>query len=261
MSFDILWENPPYDWDVVDDDSQRLEKTFYKSHKGLVSPYGIVILLIPFGVLESCINLLSRLGELRVFAFPEAEYRIFKQIVVIGRQYLTTDEDENYRTNQKLLKSIVRDIPAETAYMHLETTEQAALKGEKLYKVKRSGNRVTFRSRRIDPVEVFTFVQSSKLNRLIEELQTINSITTITPCSPLTDGHLAMLLASGMMDGEFIAADGDRYVVKGSVKSGCLETTECGESGETTRITQRTLYSIVVKSINLTKGEMEIITA
>jgi predicted RNA methylase len=262
MSFDVLWENPPYDWDVVDDDSQRLEKTFYKAHKGLVSPYGIIILLIPFSVLESCVNLLSRLGELRVFAFPKTEYQVFKQVVIIGRQYLTTDEDENYKSNQKLLKSIVRDIPAETAYLHLETTEQAALKGEKLYVVNRSGNRVTFRSRRIDPEEVFQLASSSKLNRLIdEELQSINQINQITPISPLTDGHLAMLLASGMMDGEFTSSDGDRYVVKGSVKSGCLESTECGESGETTRITQRTTYSIVVKSINLSKGTMEVITA
>jgi predicted RNA methylase len=150
LSFDILWENPPYDWDVVDgEDSQRLEKTFYKAHKGLVSPYGIVVLLIPFSVLESCVNLLSRLGELRVFAFPRQEYKVFRQVVIIGRQYLTTDEDENYRQNQKLLKTICK-LPAETAYMHLETTEQAALKGEKLSKVVRSVNRVTFRSRRID---------------------------------------------------------------------------------------------------------------
>jgi SAM-dependent methyltransferase len=261
MSYDVLWENPPYDWDVTEDDSQRLEKTFYKAHKGLVSPHGIIVFLIPFGVLQSCVNLLSRLRELRVFAFPEQEYKVFKQLVIIGRQYLHTDEDENYKTNQKYLKSIIRDIPAETAYEILETTEQAALKGEKLYKVERTGNRVTFRSKRIDPEEVYGLVQTSKLSGLLGELQTIQTINTITPISPLTDGHLAMLLASGMMDGEFIGSDGDRYVVKGSVKSGVSESEELSEDGKAAKITQRTNYTIVVKSINLTQGTMEIITA
>jgi SAM-dependent methyltransferase len=261
MSFDVLWENPPYDWDVVEDDTQRVEKTFYKAHKGLVSPNGLILFLIPFCVLKSCVNLLSRLRELRVFAFPKGEYEVFKQIVVMGKQYLHTDEDENYKSNHQLLQSIVKSVPAETAYEHLTTTEQAALKGEKLYLVERSGNPVIFRSKRIDPEEVYELVKASKLSQLLGELQTIDEIKTIIPIAPLTEGHLAMLLAAGMMDGEFVGSDGERYVVKGSVKAGTTETETMDAGGETSKILQRTNYNIVVKSINLTRGTMEIISA
>jgi 16S rRNA G966 N2-methylase RsmD len=262
-TFDVLWENPPYDWDVVENDSQRVEKTFYKAHRGYISKEGILVFLIPFGVLESCINLLSVLRDVKVFAFPPQEYKVFRQIVVIGRQYgCTTQDDDNYKMNSKYLKSIVREVPADRAYEYLETTEHAAERGEILYTVEPTGNgaQALFKSKRIVPEEVYQLVRQSKLNEIMRELQSIDEINTISPISPLTDGHLAMLLAAGMMDGAFVGDDGDRYVVKGSVKCGVQET-ECFSEDGSSRITQRTTYSIVVKSINLTRGTMEIISA
>ncbi len=73
------------------------------------------------------------------------------------------------------------------------------------------------------------------------------SDSLIRPLTPLRDGHLAMLLASGMMNGEVVGDDGQRLIVKGSVRKVQEHTVE--ETRESTKYVSTDRYEITVRAI------------
>ena len=81
-AFSLLWLNPPYDWD----DSRRLEAKFLEAHLRYLAPRGWLVFIIPHQALKSVAKTLAKLGDLRIYAFPEPEFQAFKQVVVIGQQ-------------------------------------------------------------------------------------------------------------------------------------------------------------------------------
>jgi hypothetical protein len=79
-------------------------------------------------------------------------------------------------------------------------------------------------------------------------------LKNIRPLSPLTEGHLAMLIAAGMMDGYVETPEGERLVVKGFINAYNKES----KIDDKTVI--RKTYEITVKAVNLTSREMMTIT-
>ena len=88
-AFSLLYLNPPYDWNVRNDEvsaSERHERTFLRDTIGYLIPGGVLVYLIPQSRLDKTIAkiLAYRFGDVRVFRFPDEEYKSFKQVVIFG---------------------------------------------------------------------------------------------------------------------------------------------------------------------------------
>ncbi|MGB5993224.1 MAG: DUF6094 domain-containing protein, partial [Desulfobacterales bacterium] len=82
-AFSMLYLNPPYDWAVKDDEvsaSERYERTFLRNTVRYLIPSGVLVYLIPQVRLDKTIAkiLAYRFKDVKVFRFPEDEYKAFK---------------------------------------------------------------------------------------------------------------------------------------------------------------------------------------
>ena len=99
QAFSILYLNPPYDWAIRNDDvssSERYERTFLRNTIRYLIPGGVLIYLIPQSRIDKNITKIMayRFENVRVFRFPDEEYRTFKQAVIFGvlKRKPVTDE-------------------------------------------------------------------------------------------------------------------------------------------------------------------------
>ena len=88
-AFSLLYLNPPYDWSIRNDEvsaSERHERTFLRDTICYLIPGGVLVYLIPQSRLDKTIAkiLAYRFGDVRVFRFPDEEYKSFKQVVIFG---------------------------------------------------------------------------------------------------------------------------------------------------------------------------------
>lgn len=84
--FNLLWLNPPYQEGF----SERAELTFLRAltsaKQGVLMKGGILLFCIPQYILKDTAGVLSgRFQDLTVYRFTDANYDVFKQVVVIGR--------------------------------------------------------------------------------------------------------------------------------------------------------------------------------
>lgn len=247
-SFDLLFLNPPYDWDVkteVDSKSVRTEKRFLQRHLGSLRNMGWLVYIIPFTSLESTYKLLAqKLLKPYVFVFPEEEYR-FKQVVVIG-QYLTAGGKNRYDKNIAMFQSMLKYVPSGKAYQYLITTSDIP----ELFSVEAKGKIDVYESMRVDPEAVLHLVKKSDLYRLINEKNQSRGL--INPLALLSEGHTAMLLASGAMNGRV-----DDLVIKGKVNAFMEEVgSEVDEAGEKEKIRSRRKYEVIVNAFDLSTGQL-----
>ena len=257
-AFDVLFENPPYDTDMKDIDGTtiRLEKKFLTNHlRYLKSEGGLLILIIPIKSVEIVKGFLTKLKDLRIFAFPEDEYLYFKQVVITG---VTTrfSGKQNYDKNSLLIDKVINNTDHKHAYRDLETTSNAVLNGV-LYNItddKREELK-TFHTSRINPDDAV--MDLMKLSGLYEQLNNnlslVNRSKVITPLTELTEGHLAMLIASGMVNGLIETHDGEQLVLKGYVKEGMYVDIEA--SDDTKEVSRKT-YQININALDLNTGSL-----
>lgn len=255
--FDLLWENPPYDDDIkgADGKSLRLEKKFLMSHERYLNEKGgILVFIIPLHVLKHVKSILIKYADLQVLSFPEGEYEIYKQIVVLGRTTRSISSSL-LTSNREYLENIIATVPMERAYDYLETTSDC----DRIYKTSANTTELkTFYTSRINPEEAMELIKKSPLETIFSSFIETKEITSIRPMAELTEGHLAMLIAAGMMDG-LLEARGERFVVKGFVQSMLKEREEFAT--DSMKLIRRTQYKITVNAINLTKKEFVRIAA
>lgn len=222
-AFDLLFLNPPYDWETKEEQSsvsERTEKRFLQFHLRYLSSRGILIYVIPFTSIKYVTRMFSKFRDLRVLAFPEAEYRYFKQVVIIGKgAVLSTKEMAD--NNRHMLENISKFVDPERAYEYLWTTENIVEAGDYCphYNVEKNVVELkNFTTSRIVPEDILPLISSSSLYDELEKEMSVASVESVRPLSMLRNGHLAMLLASGMMDGLLIN-DKHKLIVKGNISS------------------------------------------
>jgi 16S rRNA G966 N2-methylase RsmD len=206
-AFSCLFLNPPYDWDIPDEDerSERKEKTFLKGTVRYLQPSGVIISIIPQGRLSNDIaKILSyRFEDFNVFRFPDDEYEEFKQIVLLGSKkqeaYL---DDKEYDRLKIIPEKELLEIP---------------FSDKPIYDLPPSGDVHLFRSSLIDEEELENGMEDSILWQKIEENAQVMSEYLGRPPLPLHKGHLGLLLANGCLDG-VVGEDKDRHVVRGKVE-------------------------------------------
>ena len=236
-SFGLLYLNPPYDVIATtnqDGKSQRMELLFLRRYLGTLQQGGYLILVIPYYVLQHCAKTLSRYFKIQVLAFPDDEFQVFKQCIVFGRKKLLVPKEQAMQT-QTYLEELAKMEP------DVFKDEVAALESVAPISITVPASPkplVIFRANKTDPLEAI----SPRKN------------TEIRPLTPLENGHMALMLAGGYMNGS-IEKNGRQLVIKGVVaKSEEVIGVRENESGGT--ITTRDKYNPTVKVIDMQTAEL-----
>ena len=222
-SFSLLWLNPPYDWSAPDGEiekSERYERIFLRDCIPYLCAGGILIYLIPQRRLDGHIaRMLSyRFDRLGIFRFPEEEYRVFKQLVILGvlkKRPEKDDEGALYLKNCGLQKAIVPYLPEDPQDMYEVP-------------ISPSKTRFIFMSKTIDPEELAKEILEYGLFEQFREMTIPLRMTEkIRPIMRLRYGHLAQIIACGFMNGVVWDRDKGRpLLVKGVTKKEVLHFVE-----------------------------------
>lgn len=245
-AFTFLWLNPPYDLDEADDTLQRerLEVRFLQRHWTYLADGGALVFIIPFGILKKVSTFFFRRSrKLVVLSFPTEEFDQFNQVVLIcekGRPK-KADVEQNietlaFATGLELFE-VPDKLPATDTFESAYNVPEAV-----------DTDRFYYLSARLDPQEAIGQVKESPVwSRVARQAFPPPGHAKAHPLMPLREGHLAMLLASGMMNGEVVGEDGQKLIVKGSVKKRVQESSEETETQK--KHIQTDCYQITVRAI------------
>lgn len=253
QAFSLLYLNPPYDWAIRNDEvsgSERYERTFLRNTIKYLIPGGVLVYLIPQSRLDKNIAkiLTYRFKDVRVFRFPDEEYSSFKQIVIFGvlkRKPVTDEGLIRYLTDVGQGQAIIPSI--ENADCEYIVPPSPTIKN------------FLFRTIHIDPEELKTEIERYGLNGKINQMVSPMSLSEkIKPIMPLRHGHLAQLLACGLMNGVVFDDDGRNPLIVKGITRKIVETRTEHEDGKE-RIIETDKIVISINAIN-EKGEIITIT-
>lgn len=250
-AFTLLYLNPPYDNALAADSGEkRLEEQFLRRYLGTLRQDGWLLLVIPYYVLKNCAKPLSRYcRDVRVFAFPEDDFGTFRQCVAIGRKQQLVPKEEAQET-QKHLELYAAMLP-EIFLATAPPLEDAPV----LWIPAADRPLNTFHGARVDPAEAMPLIQKAEImSGVLKELAPKRN-NHIRPLNPLENGHMALMLAGGYMNGA-VEKDGRQLVIKGVVTKSekIVKTHDDGSGGGT--ITTRDQYTPTVKVIDLQAAEI-----
>jgi hypothetical protein len=257
-SVTLLWLNAPYDDDRHGED-KRLEFAFLKSTTPKLVRGGLLAFVIPqriLGMAEIGRYLAGHYEAITVWRFPDEEYQHFKQILLLAqrRQAYNIPSKEEVEAIQALAQTELPrlDFAPEPVYPLLP----APLKGA-------GGRTITFRRLDWAPddlVEASRWSGVRKTRAWQDLVHPRNGEVAFTPAMPLKKGHLAMLMASGLM-GTLSLADDDGHLmlVKGRVVKVVDKTTHRDDYNPETLVERfRDRYVTTVATLSANHG-LEII--
>ncbi len=251
QSFNLIFLNPPYDNAIAAmNKEKRLEEQFLRRFLGQLKNGGYLILVIPYYVLESCAKPLSRyFRDIEVYAFPEDDFHVFRQCVVVGQKRSLAPQAtaEVIQANLTVL-----------AEMYAYDFQAAAhpLSDMPVMKIAAADSPLrTFNTFRIDPIEAIPNIRKADiLSGALRDMAPKKN-NEIRPLNPLENGHLSLMLAGGYMNGA-VEKDGRQLVIKGTVTKSekVIKTRDDGNGNGS--ITTRDQYHPTVKVIDMSTAEL-----
>lgn len=246
-AFQVLYLNPPYSPD--ESEAKRAEYRFLRDTGKWLQPRGILIYIIPQYRLDARMarHLATYYRELTAYRFPDPEYADFSQMVVFGiaRQEPVFDESVALKLLQQC-RGQLEILPEQTIERYeipppLET-------------------RFHFRGNQIDPDEALNEAlrvgvwHTHEWKQWLEPPQTFDALQ---PLMPLKKGHLAMLIAAGLLQNLVLEKETATFnrtslLIKGRTYKVAEEVEGEDENEEVTR--DRFVTEIV--AVDLQSGEM-----
>jgi hypothetical protein len=105
-SLSLIYLNPPYDFELSEQGSQRMERLFLEHVYRWLRPGGVLVLVVPEQRIGECSAVLSaQIRDVRVYRLTEPESVRYRQIVLFGVRW-TRYERDVYPT----ARSPVRDV-------------------------------------------------------------------------------------------------------------------------------------------------------
>jgi hypothetical protein len=254
--FSLLFLNPPYDMSEgdVDQERTRLEYVFLKHHFVYLQDGGVLVYVIPFRSIQGIASYLARnFTSLRVFPFAAGDFSRFKQAVVLGCR--EKDISEEIRENNSEYLAKLKDIPEDAAPDKLPVVGSEEFRAHRytVIPAELDRSKLIFTSLRFDPDHAYRVIRNDGLfNRWKLDVEP-RGMSSIQPLMPTRDGHTALLLAAGFMDGEY-ELDGNTVIVKGTVKKvAYLADVVPTEEGYTVK--EREKYQITVRMLDTLKKQ------
>ena len=197
-SITFLFLNPPYDYNRLDT-HKRLELEFLKSTTPKLVRGGLLVYIVPqhiLGLAEVARLLASQYEALSVYRFPDGLFDKFKQVVVLAYRRLAykAPGEKDVLAIQEFAKTELSPIAplAEIVYRLLPKSDKGA-----------GGRPVLFKRIDWEPEEIAEATLQHGVHQAKDWLDLFNpkrGLAELTrPVMPLKKGHIAMLMASGMM--------------------------------------------------------------
>jgi len=242
-SFQVLYLNPPYSYD--EGKFKRVEYKFLRQTTKWLQPGGLLIYLVPQHRLDTrvCKFLATHYERIAVYRFPDPEYASFRQIVLFG-----------VKKGQPLLDAPLAIDLAQGAASELPVLPDST---DDPYSLPTPMEKAFyFRGAQVDPQEALDEAltsgawRSREWRELLEPPSTAN---TLRPLMPLKKGHLAMLIAAGLMRNLLLERDGKRLLIKGRTR----KVQEEVDSGEENTEIVRDRFLTEITALDLNTGEVE----
>ena len=198
-SFSLIYLNPPYDFEISEEKSQRMEKLFFEHVYRWLKPDGILVLVVPAKRIAECTVLLSRhFRDIGVYRLTEPESVRYGQVAVFGvrrtRQERDRLRDAEIIQSQLWLGSVEREV---------QKLSPLTLEHDHLYTVPPGGPvRLIHRGLPLDQIEDL-LPKSSAYRQASAVLFARQSDVTGRPLTPLHGGHVGLLCTAGMLNGIF----------------------------------------------------------
>ena len=181
--------NPPYDHD--DRAGGRLELTFLRDTQEYLMPSGILIYLIPQYRISPYIarRLATHFRDVRVYRFPDPDYAAFRQVVIFAVKREKPEKDD---------AAALRIAQAKTA-----TLPVLPPTSDEPYQIPPMPDRpFYFRPAEARPEDALAEAYAVGVwnTKAWADLLTPRDQQAVQPLMPLRRGHIAMVLAAGLLD-------------------------------------------------------------
>lgn len=241
-SVSLLFLNPPYE---TDRENKRVEISFLKSATPRLMRGGLLIYIVPQHILklkELASYLASYYDDFQIFRFPDGLYERFKQVVLFGvrrKAYRPAEEDV-----ERIQSWGVTELP------QLSAVDQPR------YSLPAAPDKAIFKRSDWNDEEIVDATKAGGVLRTAAWLDLINPDRShrqaMHTVMPLKKGHIAMLMASGMMGTLCLKDDEGRpMLVKGRVVKKTVEVSrEENDGTETIKYRDVFVTTVVVIGAN-----------
>ncbi len=226
-SFSLIYLNPPYDFEISEEKSQRMEKLFLEHAYRWLKFGGILALVVPAKRAADCAALLSiHFRDIRAYRLTEPECVRYQQVVVTGirrsRQERDRLRDSEIIRMQLWLGSLERE---------LQKLPPLPSEPDHLYVVPPGGPvRPVHRGLPLDQIEDL-LPKSSAYRQASAVLFAQQADITGRPLTPLHGGHVGLLCTAGMLNGIF--GDGETRHIAHWQSIKLVDKSEEEEDGKT----------------------------
>lgn len=254
-SFGLLFLNPPYGDNISDqaglgDDKKtgRLEKMFYRQTVDYLQFGGVMVLIVPFYVLDTeFATMIARNFEtVRVFLSPVKTY---KQAVIFGIKCRSQQPDSRIQSYIESFGTGERtdELPETWATQDMFTLEK--------YRIPSSNDDLTFKAIRIDGLQLQAELDKIEGNTLWSQFnQHFTQIKHVkrNPLREMSSWHTALALAAGLITGLVTSTSGRKILLKGYTYKTKDVVTDSDTDSTTTVSTDRFVPKIL--GIDFTDG-------
>jgi SAM-dependent methyltransferase len=226
-SFSLVYLNPPYDFEVGEEKSERMERLFLEHVYRWLKPGGVLILVVPGTRLGECSAVLSvHFRDVHVYRLTEPESVRYKQVVLFGvrrtRHERERLQDSDITRARMWFTSLSREMETVRALPSTSDCIYVLPPGEPV--------RMVYRGLPLDEIEDL-LPRSSAYRQAAPVLFAQEADISGRPLTPLHGGHVGLLCTAGMLNGIFGAGDSRHISAWQSVK--LVDRTEEEEDGKT----------------------------
>lgn len=243
-SFGLILLNPPYDQDAAT--GQRAEAVFLARTLPLLAPGGVLVLIVPDSQIRNLWAVLQahHIWVDQIWRFPDPEYGRFQQAVLVGhrvppRELQTRAQSPWDWADRRSYHPVYPALAAPSPLQPVITVP-----------IGRVPLRFTLDPLRPDALAAYLTANAGAFGPLRARTTRAAAPSAdhpVRPPLPLHRGHLATLLAAGVLSGALGTGDA-RHLVRGRVVP--VETTEVATTeGEVVRTTRRS-FAITVTTLH-----------
>ena len=228
-SVTICFNNPPYSQDK---EFKRLEWKFLKNTISKLIPGGLLVYIVPqhiLGMEQVATSLVKHFENINIYRFPDGLFEQFKQVVVMATK------------RQKAVEPELGDIHdigmrAEGILPELEPIEEPVYQLLEAPSQTQGGRPITFRRNDLQDDDIIAEAMKKGVLQRKDWADLLdpdrNKRKLETPLLPLKHGHIAMVMASGMMGTIKLQSEDGPLLIKGRVVKTVEQSEEVRKNGD-----------------------------
>jgi SAM-dependent methyltransferase len=226
--FSLLFLNPPYD----QADGKRLELKFLWHWQRALLPGGVLVYVVPEKYLpEYAGTLTAQFENLSTYRFPHEHFQPFKQVVVFGvKRAIPSYPSALPEVAGDLSQGCARYVMPEG-----KDTPQLYLTGQ-------------------DPELLVAEARTKGCWRRAWDLLSPPDPQAFRPLLPPRKGHVALMIAAGLLNNIAIEVEGRKLLMRGRVRKDTFKYEEEDEKG--TKVIERDVIKTEVTALDLDTAEL-----